>query len=234
MSGAVRAGHGLRADDGVVVGYDPARADSEPAVLGRDARLRSGTVLYRGVRIGDRFETGHNVVVREETVVGDDVCVWSNSVVDYGCRIGDRVKIHTGCYVAQYSVIGDDAFLAPGVVFANDLYPGDSASAEAMCGPTIGAGAQIGVNATVLPYVTVGEGAIVGAGAVVTRDIPPGTVAYGNPATVVRKVGDLEPIERRVVREGGRWRLAAGRGRDQGADHDPDRGADRGEVPDER
>ena len=44
------------------------------------------------------------------------------------------------------------------------------------------AGAQIGVNVTILPYVTIGVGAIIGAGSVVTRDVPPGVVAYGNPA----------------------------------------------------
>ena len=46
----------------------------------------------------------------------------------------------------------------------------------------IGAGAQLGVNVTVLPYVRLGEGCIVGAGSVVTRDVPAGAVVYGNPA----------------------------------------------------
>lgn len=205
----VETGADLAADDGVVLGYEPARGSGRTLVVGRRARLRTGTVLYLGTRIGDDFETGHNVVVREDSTLGDAVSVWSNSVVDYGCRLGDRVKIHTGCYIAQHSRIEDDAFLAPGVMLANDLYPGDPDSAELMCGPTVGAGAQIGVNATVLPYVTVGAGAIVGAGAVVTRDIPPGAVAYGNPARVAGAVADLQPVEDRVVRDGQRWHLRA-------------------------
>jgi acetyltransferase-like isoleucine patch superfamily enzyme len=46
----------------------------------------------------------------------------------------------------------------------------------------------IGFNACVLPGVTIGEGAIVGARAVVATDVPPFTIAAGNPARVVRKI----------------------------------------------
>ena len=60
-----------------------------------------------------------------------------------------------------------------------------------MQGPVIKRGAQIGINACVLPRVTIGEYALIGAGSVVTKDIPPGVVAYGNPARVVGKLDDL-------------------------------------------
>jgi acetyltransferase-like isoleucine patch superfamily enzyme len=50
----------------------------------------------------------------------------------------------------------------------------------------IGAHADIGVNAVVLPGVTIGKGAIVGAGAVVTRDVPPYAVVAGVPARLLR------------------------------------------------
>jgi len=162
------------------------------------ALLRSGTVVYDGTRIGERLETGHNVVIRERCVLGDDVSIWSNTVVDYGCVIGNGVKIHCNCYVAQWTEIGDGAFLAPGVTIANDLYPGQQDSAEVMSGPWIGAGAQLGVNVTVLPFVRIGEGALVGSGSVVTRDLAPGVVAYGNPAVVHGRVEHLRPVQQRV------------------------------------
>jgi acetyltransferase-like isoleucine patch superfamily enzyme len=50
----------------------------------------------------------------------------------------------------------------------------------------IGAWADIGVNAVILPGVTVGKGAIVGAGAVVTDDVPPFAIVAGVPARLVR------------------------------------------------
>lgn len=187
------------ADAGVVVGYPESYAGPTPLVLGAGARLRTGTVLYHGSRIGVGLETGHGVVVRETCEIGDQVCIWSNTVVDYGCRIGDRVKIHANCYIAQYTEIDEDAFLAPGVTIANDLYPGSDESARMMSGPHIEAGAQIGVNVTILPYVRIGAGTIVGSGAVVTRDLPPRVVAYGNPARPHRDVGDLPSIGDRIV-----------------------------------
>jgi acetyltransferase-like isoleucine patch superfamily enzyme len=198
-----RVGAGLVADDGVIIGYPSGRGGSGSLLLGKGARLRSGTVLYHGARIGDRFETGHHVVVREDTVIGDHVSVWSNSVVDYGCHIAHRVKIHANCYLAQFTRIEHGAFLAPGVVCANDLYPGRADSAAAMTGPTIRAGAQIGANVTILPFVVVGDGALVGAGSVVTRDVPAGMVAYGCPAVAVRAVDDLEPMAQRMGQVGG-------------------------------
>jgi acetyltransferase-like isoleucine patch superfamily enzyme len=168
--------------------------------------LRCGTVVYSGCSIGERLETGHNVVIREDCVLGDDVSIWSNTVIDYGTVIGDGVKIHCNCYVAQYTEIGDGAFLAPGVSIANDLYPGQQASREVMSGPWIGPGAQLGVNVTVLPFVRIGAGAIVGAGSVVTRDIEAGSVAFGNPARVRGRVDELTPVAERVdgeVRQAG-------------------------------
>ena len=189
----------LAADQGVLVGYPVSRGDAEPLVLGPGARLRSGTVLYDGSAIGLRLQTGHGVVIREGCAVGDDVSVWTNSVIDYGCRIGNRVKIHCNCYVAQHSELEDDVFLAPGVTIANDLYPGNSRSAELMAGPRIGAGAQIGVNVTILPFVRIGAGALIGAGSVVTRDIPAAVVAFGNPAMPRRAVAELPDIDGRVV-----------------------------------
>jgi acetyltransferase-like isoleucine patch superfamily enzyme len=52
------------------------------------------------------------------------------------------------------------------------------------------AGADIGVNAVLLPGVTVGEGAIVGAGAVVTKDVAPYTIVAGVPAKFLRSRAD--------------------------------------------
>lgn len=178
-------------DANVILGYRTGRPIPDTTLrIGEGANIRSGTIIYAGVTIGRNFQTGHNVVIREENIIGDHVGIWSNSVIDYGCRIGNNVKIHTNVYVAQFTVIEDDAFLAPGVTIANDPRPlcGECTRAH---GPTIKRGARIGVNVTILPGVVVGEYALVGAGSVVTRDVPPHAVVYGNPARVATTVDEI-------------------------------------------
>src|SRR5207244_8832773 len=147
---------------------------------------RAGTIIDGGSIIGARVETGHNVVIREDNALGDDVKIWNNSTIDYGCRIGHRVKIHTNVYVAQFTVLEDDVFLAPGVSIANDPHPGCAYASQCMRGPTIQAGAQVGVGVTILPFVTIGRRALLGAGSVITRTVPADTVVVGNPARAVR------------------------------------------------
>ena len=56
----------------------------------------------------------------------------------------------------------------------------------------IGNDVWTGQNVTVLPGVHVGDGAIIGLNSTVTRDIPPYTVAAGNPARVIRNRFDAE------------------------------------------
>src|SRR5437868_11790730 len=89
---SVRVGPGFDADPSAILGYQTGRtiATSE-LVIGREARIRSNTVIYSNVEIGHRLETGHNVTIREETRIGDDLNIWNNSTIDYGCVIGDRV-----------------------------------------------------------------------------------------------------------------------------------------------
>ena len=55
---------------------------------------------------------------------------------------------------------------------------------------TIGSCCWIGAGALIMPGVTIGDGSIIGAGSIVTHDIPPNTVAYGNPCRPVRQIDD--------------------------------------------
>jgi acetyltransferase-like isoleucine patch superfamily enzyme len=188
----VKLGEGCVVDVGVLLGYPPARGkDVDEVIIGEGGRIRSGSVIYGGVTIGRNLQTGHNVVIREENMIGDNFNIWNNTVIDYGCKIGNGVKIHCNCYVAQFTVIEDDAFMAPGVTIANDMHPGCEFSSKCMRGPHIKKAVQIGVNVTILPFVEIGEGSLIGGGSVVTKDIPPYSLAYGNPARVVGDVRDL-------------------------------------------
>ena len=148
--------------------------------IGRNAVLRSGTVIYCDVVIGDAFQTGHNVLIREKTTIGNRVAIGTAAVIEGDCTIGDDVRLQSLVYIPTGARIGDRVFVGPNAVLTNDRYP--PGPREGLRGPVIGDDAVIGANATVLPGVVVGEGAFVAAGAVVTKDVPPGMLAVGTPA----------------------------------------------------
>lgn len=150
--------------------------------LGKNATVRSGSVVYTDVTAGDGFTTGHNVLVREHTDIGDDVLVGTNSVVDGTTTIGSNVSLQTGVYVPSHTTIGDRVFVGPGAVMTNDPYP--IRQDVELVGPTLESDVSIGANATILPGVTVGEGSFVAAGAVVTTDVPPGSLVVGAPGRI--------------------------------------------------
>lgn len=174
----VETGENFRADEDTVVGHEHADGTGR-TTLGDDATIRPGTVVYADVTIGDRFDTGHDALVREHTTIGDDALVGTQAVVDGRCTLGDAVSLQTGAYVPPGSELGDRVFVGPRAVLTNDRYP--VRRDEGLVGPTIEDDATIGANATVLPGVTVGERAFVAAGSVVTEDVPPDTLVVGVP-----------------------------------------------------
>lgn len=186
-------GSNCKIDETAKLGFPPERKIKNTELkIGEGAIIRSNSIIYLGTTIGKKLETGHNVIIREENQVGNEVCIWSNSVIDYGCKIGNRVKIHCNVYVAQFTEIEDDVFIAPGVTIANDLHPGCKYSKKCLKGPVIKKGAKIGAGAVLLPYVIIGEKSLIGAGSVVVDDIPPESVAVGNPAKVIKSIYDLK------------------------------------------
>lgn len=196
---SIRLGKQVEIDEDVILGYPPGRTGKGgEVILGDNARIRSGSVIYQSVRTGHHFETGHGVVIREENKIGDNVSIWTHTVIDYGCRIGSQVKIHSNCYIAQYTVIEDDVFIAPGTIFANDKYP----VSPHLEGPHVKRGARIGVNVTLLPGVLIGEGALVGAGSVVTKNVPAGGVVVGNPARLIKNMAEIQAQKEIFLKKG--------------------------------
>jgi len=79
-------------------------------------------------------------------------------------------------------------------MFTNDLYPNVGVHVEYLQ-TIVKRWASIGTNATIIAGITIGEYSVVGAGSVVTKDIPPFSIAAGNPARVLKQFNSVEEIQ---------------------------------------
>ena len=92
-----------------------------PVRFAGDATVRSHTVIYGDVELGDAFQAGHSALIREHTTVGNHVMVGSHVVIDGNVHIGDFVKIQTGCYIPTHTTLGSRVFVAAGAVVTRDV-----------------------------------------------------------------------------------------------------------------
>jgi len=173
-------------------GFTPGQLET---YIGSFSTIRSHTVIYAGNQIGEHFQTGHHVLVREFNNIGDNVSIGSHSVVEHHVQIGNNVRLHTNVFIPEFSVLEDDVWVGPNVVFTNARYPRSRNVKKELIGPKILAGAKIGANSTLLPDIIVGRNALIGAGTVVTKDVPENAVVVGNPGRIINWVNKLSSYD---------------------------------------
>jgi maltose O-acetyltransferase len=129
------------------------------ASAGRDVNIEYGAYFGRGdqVHLGDRSGIGVNCRLHGPVRIGANV------------MMGPEVLI----YARGHGIRSEDvSMIDQGFEEAREVVIGDDV--------------WLGARAIILPGVHVGRGSVVGAGAVVSKDVPPHSVAVGNPARVVR------------------------------------------------
>lgn len=110
-------------------------------------------------------------------------------------RVGRNVFINQNCtfYDLGGLNIADDVMIGPNVNIITTSHPLDPSQRRSV---TIGKpivierNVWIAAGATIIGGVTIGENAVVAAGSVVTKDVPPNTLVAGNPARVIRPIGE--------------------------------------------
>lgn len=148
-------------------------------------------------RLSDGVRYGDNVVVQAFTnlygcSIGDQTRIGPFVEIQSNATVGRRCKISSHSFICSGVEISDEVFVGHGVIFVNDKYPRATTEGGVLQSdedwsllPTVvERRASIGSGAVILGGLTIGEGAQVGAGAVVTRDVPPGALVVGNPASV--------------------------------------------------
>lgn len=126
--------------------------------------------------------------------IGDNTKIGAFVEIQKGARIGKSCKISSHSFICEGVTIEDNVFVGHHVIFINDKYPratnevGELQTDEDWVVQTtiVKKGASVGSGAVILCGVTINENVIIGAGSVVTKDIPPETIAAGNPAHIVK------------------------------------------------
>jgi len=163
--------------------------------IGSNPLIREPTIIYPDNEIGDNFQTGHFVTIREKNKIGNNVSIGSHSNIEHHIIIEDNVRIHSNCFIPEYTILRHDCWIGPNVVCTNAKYPRSINVKNELIGPTIGEFAKIGANTTILPAVKIGKHALIGAGSVITKDVPDYSIAVGNPAKIIGDIRNLNKYE---------------------------------------
>lgn len=166
---------------------------------------RNLLTIYNGMPYSEKGKK-QNILNKLFGSIGTNVSVATPFLCDYGCNIhiGNTVSINMNCTFVDCNriTIGNHVLIASNVQIYTAAHPTDrkerlienwkSESENAFCQTYarpvfIGDDCWIGGGVIILPGVTIGEGSVIGAGSVVTKNIPPNSIAVGNPCRVIKE-----------------------------------------------
>lgn len=146
---------------------------------GETRKKIEGKCSDAGLRLASAVS--HTAIVMDEVHLGDGAVVCDHAIITSNVRIGRSFQANLYSYVAHDCIIGDYVTFAPRVSCNGNVHIGD--------GAYVGTGVMIIQGSSSEPM-TIGAGAIVGMGSVVTKPVEPNTLVVGNPARMVRRLGE--------------------------------------------
>lgn len=170
-------------------------ANYDPELIAERDRCKE--MCYRYNQLPPSSKSERNALMRELLGrTGGELLIEQPFYCDYGYNIevGENFYMNVNGVILDGARVtfGNNVFVAPNCGFYTAGHPLDIAQRnqglEYARPIRIGNDVWIGAGVSVLPGVTIGDGAVIGAGSVVNRDIPPHTLAVGNPCRVIREL----------------------------------------------
>lgn len=130
--------------------------------------------------ISDRYPLEYAKAVHPNAIISPSATIDSGTVVMQGAIIqadaiiGRHCIINSGASIGHECRIDDFVHISPHATLCGNV--------------SVGEGSWIGAGATVIPGIKIGRWCTIGAGSVVIKDIPDGTIAYGNPCKIKRTI----------------------------------------------
>ncbi len=159
-----------------------------PLVIGKNSLIRTENIIYGDSEIGDNFQSGHKVTIRENAKIGNSVKIGTLSDIQGYCEIGNYVSLHSNVHIGQKSKINDYVWIFPYVVLTNDPTP----PSDNLIGVTIESFAIIATGSVVLPGIHIYQDSLIAAGSIVTKDVLEKNVVAGNPAKVICNIEKIK------------------------------------------
>ena len=169
---------------------------SDEAVMEEQRRTRAILQKLNTIDVSD-FE-GIAALVRELLQTEEQPFINPPFYCDYGnhIKVGKNFFANYNCTFLDVAAItfGDNCLLGPNVSIYTAGHPvhphSRNSRYEYGIAVTVGNDVWLGGCTVICPGVTIGDGCVIGAGSVVTKDIPPYSIAAGNPCRVIRTITD--------------------------------------------
>ncbi len=142
----------------------------------------------RTSQIGEESQIWQFSVILEGAQIGKNCNINCHCFIENDVIIGDNCTVKSGVYLWDGIRIGNNVFIGPNVSFINDKYPHSKKYPEKFLSTFIEDNVSIGAGAIISGGIKLGAGCMVGAGSLVTKEIPPKTLWYGNPARFIRNI----------------------------------------------
>ncbi|MEK6932302.1 MAG: transferase [Nanoarchaeota archaeon] len=187
-------GKNVEIGDFVIIGKPSlGKKDGElETIIGDNSIIRDNSIIYAGNKIGNNFQTGHHVLIRENNNIGDNVSLGTFGEVAFNVIIGNNSKFHSDCHIYEGTLIEEDVRINPGVYILNTKYPYRPGEKPLISPVTIRKGAIISAGSILMPGIEVGRYSLVGAGSLVSKNVSEYAVVYGRPAVIKGDIRELK------------------------------------------